>query len=167
MPETCNFPTSSAQVTTNMQLSTPPRISAVEVIATQPSEVDRAEMKRLGASSRTALAAAQVSYLVKVQMKEKPPVTSMAWRLYAGDALIPKYWEYEGGIYFTVVDPQFFEENKGKKLRFSQDGVKFFDSGAKLAGPPAVKAATRSAKTKAGSRGAAAPALPSQADVLK
>ena len=54
------------------------------------------------------MAEPQAVYVVKVKLKEKPPVTSMAWGLYVGDVLIPKYWEYADGIYFTVLDPRFF-----------------------------------------------------------
>jgi len=36
----------------------------------------------------------------------------MAWALYVNDVLIPKYWEYDEGIYFTVLDPQFSPTTK-------------------------------------------------------
>ena len=86
----------------------------------------------------------------------------MAWRLYVNDELIPKYWEDRDGIYFTVLDPHFFVEHKGKRLRFSRDGVDFFDTGMRLAAPPAPAAAarsraraTRTSKGKAARSGAA------------
>ena len=77
----------------------------------------------------------QVAQVVKVRLRSNPPATSMAWRLYVDDMLIPKYWEYEDGIYFTVLDPQFFSDHKGQQLRFSTDGVEFFDTGTKLPAP--------------------------------
>ena len=49
-----------------------------------------------------------VAYVVKVKLKSKLPATSLGWALYVSDVRIPKYWEYEDGIYFTVVDPNFF-----------------------------------------------------------
>lgn len=52
------------------------------------------------------------------------------------DVRIPKYWEYEDGIYFTVIDPNFFAEHKGGRLRFSHDGAEFHDTGVKLPGAP-------------------------------
>ena len=79
----------------------------------------------------------QVAYVVKVKLKTKPPVTSMAWALYVDDVLIPKYWEYGDGIYFTVLDPQFFSDHKGKRLRFSQNGTDFHNTGMRLAAPSA------------------------------
>ena len=139
-----------------MQAPVPPKIAAVEVVAAEPTDADRA------ASARNRQADPQAVYVVKVKLKEKPPVTSMAWGLYVGNVLIPKYWEYADGIYFTVLDPQFFADNKGKPLRFSHDGIEFFNTGAKLAAQP--KAETAASKSKAKSKAAK---LPSQADVLK
>src|SRR5215813_9391739 len=113
-----------------MEPQKPPKITGVEVIAAQPTEADRAAIAHLSAQSNRSLP--QVVYVVKVQLKTKPPATSMAWALYVNDVLIPKYWEYKDGIYFTVLDPQIFSEHKGKRLRFSMNGVDFFDTGMKL-----------------------------------
>jgi hypothetical protein len=100
-----------------------------------------------------------VAHIVKVKLKTKPPATSQAWALYVGDFRIPKYWEYEQGIYFKIVDPQFFADHKGQKLRFSQNGTDFIDTGKRLTGPEPAPAAPKSKKK--------APRLPAQADVLK
>jgi hypothetical protein len=94
---------------------------------------------------------------VKVRLKSMPPVTARGWALYVNDLRIPKYWEYKGGIYFKVFDPQFFLDHQGERLRFSQDGSDFVDTGLRLSRP-----ATRARK---GSRRTAAK-LPLQADVL-
>ena len=125
----------------------PPKVATVEIIAAQPTEVDRTAF----ASTRAGPARSElrVSHVVKVKLKTKPPVTSLAWALYVGDERISKYWEYENGIYFTVVDPAFFARHKGQKLRFSQDGVEFFDTGMKLESPPAASDAVAPA-TKLG-----------------
>lgn len=50
----------------------------------------------------------EATYVVKVRFKAKSPVTSMAWALCIADELVPKYWEYSDGIFFTVFDRQFF-----------------------------------------------------------
>src|SRR5499426_4424168 len=121
-----------------MEPPKPPKITGVEVIAAQPTEADRAAIAHLSAQSNRSLP--QVVHVVKVRLKTKPPATSMAWALYVNDVLIPKYWEYKDGIYFTVLDPQFFVDNKGKRLRFSQNGVDFFDTGVRLAAPRAPAA---------------------------
>jgi hypothetical protein len=122
-----------------MQPPAPPKITAVEVAATQSTDAASAAIARPSAEGKSV---PQVAYVVKVRLKAKPPATSMAWALYVDDVLIPKYWEYKHGIYFTVLDPEFFEKHKGKPLRFSYDGIDFVDTGAKLAapGPAAVKA---------------------------
>ena len=143
-----------------MQAPAPPKIAAVDVVAAEPTDADRAMV------ARTKLAEPEAVYVVKVKLKEKPPVTSMAWGLYVGDELIPKYWEYPEGIYFTVVDPQFFAEHKGKQLRFSHDGEEFVNTGVKLAGPPKAEIAESKSKGKAKAKSRPAK-LPSQADVLK
>jgi hypothetical protein len=132
-----------------MQLPEPPNITAVEVVAAQPTEADRAAVAHMGIKEPKAV------YVVKVRLKAKPPVTSMAWALYVGDELVSKYWEYTDGIYFTVLDPQFFVRQKGKQLRFSQNGVDFFDTGKELIAPASSIA-----------KGAAI-RLPLQTDVLK
>jgi hypothetical protein len=88
----------------------------------------------------------------------------MAWALYVNDVLIPKYWEYADGIYFTVLDPQFFADHKGQRLRFSQNGVDFFDTGMKLPAPTAPAAVLKGKGNAAKSK---TPQLPLQADVLK
>ncbi|MEZ4416332.1 MAG: hypothetical protein R3E10_11360 [Gemmatimonadota bacterium] len=105
----------------------PPKIAAVQVVAAQPTEVDRVASAQAGRAEPPAAV-----YVVLVRLKEKPPATGLAWRLYAGDELIPKYWEYSDGIYFTVSDRQFFARHRGKRLRFSLDGTEFADTGAKL-----------------------------------
>jgi hypothetical protein len=142
-----------------MQPPGPPKVTAVEVVAARPTEADSAAIAHLSALADKSLP--QVAYVVKVHLKSKPPATSMAWALYVNDVLIPKYWEYKDGIYFTVLDPEFFAEYRGKRLRFSQNGVDFYDTGMKLAAPTKPAAASKSK-----SKGKAA-RLPLQADVLK
>ena len=134
----------------------PPKIAAIQIVAAQPTEVDRTASAQAGREEPL-----DAVYVVKLRLKEKPPVTSMAWRLYVGDELIPNYWEYEDGIYFTVPDRRFFTQKKGKLLRFSLDGEEFVSAGKKLTTRvPSVGAKTRSGSKKAGK-------LPRQAEVLK
>jgi len=131
-----------------MQLPEPPKITAIEVVPAQPTETDRAAIAHMGVKEPKAV------YVVKVRLKTKPPVTSMAWALYVDDERVSKYWEYADGIYFTVFDPQFFAKHAGKRLRFSYNGVDFIDTGVDLASAPSVADGN---STK----------LPMQADVLK
>jgi hypothetical protein len=132
-----------------------PRVVSAEVVATRPTAADTAMIAGLAADGGAPLR--EVAYIVKIQLREIPAATGLGWALYAGEVRIPKYWEYPGGIYFKVLDPQFLVEHRGKPLRFSQNGQEFVDTGVKLPGPggPTAK------------RGAGLPALARQEDVLK
>src|SRR5262245_32844467 len=145
-----------------MQPPSPPKITALEVIAAQPTEADSVAIAHLSAESHRSLP--QVVYVVKVRLNTKPPATAMAWAQYVNGVRIPKYWEYEEGIYFTVLDPQFFADHKGQRLRFSQNGVDFHDTGVKLTAPTAPAAAPKSRAKAAKGKTVR---LPLQADVLK
>jgi hypothetical protein len=138
-----------------MQESAPPQAVAVEVVATQSTEADKVNVAQLTAQAARPLPG--VAYLVKVELKVVPEATSQGWALYVDDLRIPKYWAYKKGIYFKVFDPQFFADHKGGKLRFSQDGTEFTDTGLKLSAPQEHEAK--------GARAAAR--LPLQDDVLK
>jgi hypothetical protein len=114
-----------------MQPPKPPQIAAVDIV---PAQADSMALTHLSAHTEASLP--PVAYVVKVKLKSKLPATSLGWALYVSDVRIPKYWEYEDGIYFTVIDPNFFAEHKGERLRFSHDGVEFHDTGVKLPGAP-------------------------------
>jgi hypothetical protein len=157
-----------------MQPPKPPKVTAVEIIPAQPTEADSAAIGHLSAEANRPLP--QVVHVVKVRLQSKPPATSMGWALYVDDVLIPKYWEYADGIYFTVLDPQFLAEHKGQRLRFSHNGVDFVDTGMKLPAPTAAaaKGKRNAAKGKRnaakGKRNAAKgkkAKLPLQSEVLK
>jgi len=155
-----------------MQELNPLKVIAIEVIATQPTEADTAAIANLSAELDKVLS--QVTYIVKVRLKIIPPVTSQGWALYVGDLRIPKYWEYEHGIYFKVFDPQFFADHKRKQLRFSQNGFDFYDTGIKLPEPTSPTTPSRSKRTVTKSKGTKTKAtktravqLPTQDEVLK
>jgi hypothetical protein len=133
---------------------TPPKVTAVEVVSAQPTEADSAAIAHLSTEAGRLLP--HVAYVVKVQFKTKPPVTSQGWALYVHDFRIPKYWEWEHGIYFKVFDAKFFDDHKGQKLRFSQNGVTFIDTGMKLPAPAPVAAKSKNALR-----------LPPQAELLR
>jgi hypothetical protein len=97
------------------------------------------------------------AFIVKIRLETIPPATGHGWALYVGDTRIPKYWEYPGGIYFKVLDEEFLADHQGQRLRFSENGKDFIDTGVKLPrlGARAVK------------RVAAARDLPLQSEVLE
>lgn len=113
-----------------MQSPTPPNAVGVDVVATRPTAADSAVIDHLTRTAGRVLA--PITYLVKVRLDPVPPATSMGWALYVDDFRVPKYWEYPEGIYFTTVDPQFFQEHRGGRLRFSSNGTDFIDTGLVL-----------------------------------
>jgi hypothetical protein len=131
---------------------TPPKATAVEVVAAQPTEADRAALAHLRARDNKELA--EVAYLVKVRFESMPTATAHGWALYVDGYRVPKYWAAKDGIYFKVFDPAFFAEHDGHTLRFSMDGTTFIDTGLKLEKPKPHAVPS-------------APPLPTQADVLK
>ena len=135
-----------------MMPSTPPHAVAVEVVATQPTDADDALIARLSHAADRDIA--PVAYLVKVRLQSMPPATSSGWALYISDFRVPKYWQYEAGIYFKVYEPTFFTDHAGEPLRFSPDGTDFIETGLTLAGPDVVPSR------------AEARDLPRQSDVL-
>lgn len=143
-----------------MHPSAPPKVTGVEVVATQPTEADSAVIAHLSRESGISLP--QVAYIVKLRFRTKPPVTSQGWALYVNGFRIPKYWEYEHGIYFKIFDPQFLADHEGEKLRFSQNGRDFIDTGLKLSTPPSGSPKAKGKKPKD-----EAVRLPLQADVLQ
>jgi hypothetical protein len=116
--------------------SAPPKAVGVEVVAAEPTEADGAAIAHLSARDGKSLPG--VAYLVKIRLDVKPYAASHGWALYVSDFRIPKYWEYDDGIYFKVFDPQFFHDHRGEPLRFSLNGTDFVDTGVKLAAPPAA-----------------------------
>jgi hypothetical protein len=111
----------------------PPKPVAVEIIATRPTEADRAAIAHLSAVGRRELA--PVTYIVKMRLETMPEPTGQGWALYVNDFRVPKYWETRDGIYFKMFDARFFQEHHGKHLRFSQNGIEFVDTGLTLPEP--------------------------------
>lgn len=133
----------------------PPKVTAVEVHATQPTDGDRSTLARL--AERSAEPLPDVVYVVKIAFESMPPVTSEGWALYVGEERIPKYWAYKGGIYFKVFDSDFLANHNGEAVRFSLDGATFVETGKKLI----------NLKAKALQAAKAAVNLPTQTDVLR
>jgi len=147
----------------SMKTSTAPKAIAVEVVAAQATEADSAMVAQLESSQGKSLPG--VAYVVRIRLNALPEATSQGWALYVDKLRIPKYWAYREGIYFKVFDPQFFIDHKGGKLRFSQNGTNFVDTGLKLVAPKVPKdLAVPKVQKKKSSRAAAR--LPLQDDVL-
>ena len=108
----------------------------MEVVAARPTETDKTMIAQLAVEAE-ATDARDGPHCQNPSGQGIPPPTAHGWALYAGDTRIPKYWEYPGGIYFKVLDEDFLAEHQGEKLRFSENGKDFIDTGVKLPGPVA------------------------------
>lgn len=137
-----------------MEPPVPPKAVALEVLATRPTEADKAAIAHFAARDRRELA--EVAYVVKIRFERMPEATSRGWALYVDDFRIPKYWAYKEGVFFKVFEPQFFQDHQGQSLRFSENGVDFVDTGLKLPPPRATTEAAIDLSK-----------LPSQEEVLK
>jgi len=135
--------------------STVPKVVSVEVVPARPSEADRSMIAKL--SSEVNRSIPDTAFIVKIGLEELPPPTAHGWALYIGDTRIPKYWLYPGGIYFKVLDEEFLADHQRQKLRFSDNGTDFIDTGVKLPRAGASRA-TRKAETSR---------LPLQSEVLE
>lgn len=119
--------------------SAAPKVVSAEVVAAQPTEGDKPMLAGLSAEVGRRLP--PEAFIVKIRLEEIPEPTGSGWALYVGDTRIPKYWEYPGGIYFKVLDQAFLDEHRGEPLRFSLNDQKFVNTGVKLPGPAAPRAA--------------------------
>jgi hypothetical protein len=107
-----------------------PEVTNLQVVATQPKSADLRNIEFMQATENTTLD--RITYIVKINLSNKPQVTSRGFSIYLGDYRINKYSEFPGGIYFKVYNPRFFAEHTGKKLLFSTSGMTFHDSGYQL-----------------------------------
>lgn len=112
-----------------------PKVVSVEVVPVRPTEADRTMSAQLAAETERPMSDA--AFIVRIALDRIPPATGHGWALYVGETRIPKYWEYPDGIYFKVLDESFLEEHQREKLRFSENGIDFIDTGVKLPGPGA------------------------------
>jgi hypothetical protein len=126
----------------------------VEIVPARPTETDSAMIAQFAADTERSMP--QTAFIVKVRLEEIPPATGSGWALYVGDTRIPKYWEYSGGIYFKVLDKEFLAEHRREKLRFSENGTDFIDTGVRLPNPDGGRA-----------KRAAVVRLPRQSEVLE
>ena len=110
-----------------------PAVSAVEVVATQPTEADLRSLENMRLTKDSQIR--NVTYIIKLELENLPEISSLGFNVYVGEFRVRKYSGCRGGIYFKIYDPRFFSEHAGENIRFSIDGITFQDSGQRL---PAV-----------------------------
>jgi hypothetical protein len=134
-----------------------PQVTNVEVVATQSQPADSEKIAHLrSTTNNTALA--DVTYVVKVDLREPMPATSMGYTLLVGDYPINKYASFTGGIYFKVYDPNFFAEHGGESIKFSVGGMAAHETGARLPIQPTAAATLRTTESSE---------LPTQEQILR
>lgn len=107
-----------------------PEITNVEVIPTQPKPADVRSIEYIQTTNNITLD--NVTYIVKISLKNPLPVTSQGFTLFLDNYRVSKYFQFPGGIYFKVYDPNFLTERAGNKLLFSIPGVGVRDTGYQL-----------------------------------
>lgn len=107
-----------------------PTVSAIEVVATQPTEADFRTIKYMQSTGNFQVGNA--TYIVKLNLDNIPEISSLGFLVYVGEFRVRKYSECKDGIYFKIYEPQFFSEHAGQNIRFSIDGTIFQDSGQHL-----------------------------------
>lgn len=107
-----------------------PEVSAVEIVATQPTEADLRSIENMRLTEDSQIR--NVTYIIKLALENIPEISSLGFNVYVGEFRVRKYSGCRGGIYFKIYDPQFFSEHAGQNIRFSIDGITFQDSGQRL-----------------------------------
>lgn len=107
-----------------------PEVSAVEIVATQPTEADLRSIENMRLTEDSQIR--NVTYIIKLDLENIPEISSLGFNVYVGEFRVRKYSGCRGGIYFKIYDPLFFSEHAGQNIRFSIDGITFQDSGQRL-----------------------------------
>jgi hypothetical protein len=107
-----------------------PQVAHVEVVPTQPQAADSRTIDHIRMSENILLD--NVTYIVKINLSSPLPVTSAGFNLYVGNYRVSRYFEFPGGIYFKVFNPQFLVEHGGEPIRFSVGEAAAQDTGSRL-----------------------------------
>jgi hypothetical protein len=112
-----------------------PQIQRAQVVAVRPEAADRKRLAmHMAADSDPGQTGMRV---VKLYLDPSALSGGRGAALYLGDHWIRKYWEFPGGIYFNVYDPEFLRKRANDTFRFTLDHETFRDSGVRLESPAA------------------------------
>jgi hypothetical protein len=95
------------------------KIMSVKVVAVEPEQSDVSRLEHLRNEVEPKLE--NVIFLVKIYMSGIP-ISGTGMSLFIGDEKIPKYWPFNGGVYFIIYEPEFFVKHKHSFIGFSLDG---------------------------------------------
>ena len=104
-------------------------------MATQPTG---RQPRRVPASARRRRARAPVAYVIKIRLETMPPATRRVGRCTSDDFRIPKYWEYQEGIYFKMSIPSSSRTTRRTTALLSRAGTEFIETGLTLSRPDVV-----------------------------
>lgn len=135
-----------------------PDVSNIEVVSIQPKPADMRSIEYIQSTENTTFD--RVSYIVKIDLISKLPVTSLGFQLYIDNYYVREYSGFKNGLYFKVNNPRFFSEHAGKEICFSLDGGETFHNTGVLL-PNLAGGGQR------GLRAADIKALPTQEEVLQ
>ncbi len=138
-----------------------PVVTSVEIVPAQPDPADRKVLAFQRASNNRPLE--DIAYVVKLFLAEALPPTGAGFALFLDETRIPRYSGFDGGIYFTVHDPQFLANHAGTAIQFKHDAGQMIKTQTLLPGLPAPEAATYGLLA---ARTAAQLPLPTKAEAL-
>jgi CheY-like chemotaxis protein len=107
-----------------------PTVTSVEIVPVQPEPADRKVLAFQRARTNRPLE--DVAYIVKIFLADELPPTGAGFALYLGHTPVPRYSGFDGGIYFTVHDPQFLADHVGQPIRFEHDSGQVVKTDARL-----------------------------------
>ena len=98
------------------------RIPTIESVLIAPVLPEPADTRAIGyLADEGRVQARENVWLVALTLDAVPEPAGRMLALHLGDHRIEKYWGFERGIYFKVIDPDFFRLHEGKEFLFVAD----------------------------------------------
>ena len=112
------------------QLSNKLGIKNIEIIPTQTLPEDSQNIAYLNSIEPNNIN--EATYVVKIWFANNVPVTNISIDLLFNEYKVRKYFEFDGGIYFKVFNPRFFEKHSNKKIFFLVGNIELVETGWKF-----------------------------------
>ena len=101
-------------------------LTTIQLLLARPEAADLRKQRHYAAEIGADVE--EVSYIVKLYLKNTPPYDNMGFEFYVGDQRIRKYSQFKNGIYFKINDPRRLSALRGKEVRFRRPGSEEFTS---------------------------------------
>lgn len=112
------------------QLSNKLAIKNIEIIPTLTLPEDSQNITYLNSIEPNNIN--ETTYVVKIWLMNKITVTNVSIDLLFNEYRVRKYYEFDGGIYFKVFNPRFFEKHSNKEIFFLVGNVELVETGWKF-----------------------------------